>query len=91
MFITLWGLFSHEVLAERYTLSSIAIAAAMNTNERWHVKFAQEKDRIGSRRSRSQLLLPPSRQQAQRALSPAKDKETAQKLLPAARDQKFID
>jgi hypothetical protein len=91
VFITLWGLFSHEVLAERYTLSSIAIVAAMNTNQRWYEKFAQQRDRMGSRLSRAQRLLPPSRQAGQLALPPARDKKTAQLALPPARNQKFID
>jgi hypothetical protein len=46
---------------------------------------------MGSRRSRAQRLLPPSRQPAQLALPPARDKKTAQLALPPARNQKFID
>jgi O-Antigen ligase len=33
VFISLWGFFSHEVLAERYILSMFAFTAAMNTNQ----------------------------------------------------------
>lgn len=89
VFISLWGLFSHEVLAERYTLASFAIIAAMNTNEQWYAKFVQNKDPM-TRLSRAQRLLPPSRQSSQLALPPAMDKKTAQLALPPARNQKFI-
>ena len=91
VFVTLWGLFSHEVLAERYTLSSFAILAAMNTNQQWYAKFVQNNDRMGLRQSRAQRLLPPSRQRSQLALPPARDKKTAQLALPPARNQKFIE
>ncbi|MCY7368815.1 MAG: O-antigen ligase family protein [Chamaesiphon sp.] len=91
VFVSLWGLFSHEVLAERYTLSSFAILAAMNTNQQWSAKFAQNRDRLGLRQSRAQRLLPPSRQRSQLALPPVPDKETAQLALPPARNQKFIE
>jgi hypothetical protein len=63
----------------------------MNTNQRWYLKFAQQRDQMGSRLSRAQRLLPPSRQPAQLALPPARDKKTAQLALPPARNQKFID
>jgi hypothetical protein len=39
VFISVWGFFSHEVLAERYTLSSFALLAAMNTNQKWYLKY----------------------------------------------------
>jgi O-antigen ligase len=91
VFVSLWGLFSHEVLAERYTLSSFALLAAMNTNQQWYMKFAQRNAQMGSRRSRAQRLLPPARQPSQLALPPARDKKTAQLALPPARNQKFIE
>ena len=91
-FITLWGLFSHEVLAERYTLASFALLAAMNTNERWHSKHAQGNVSINQRPSRSQRLLPPARnQRAPRLLlPPGRTKQEAQRLLPPARNQTFL-
>jgi O-antigen ligase len=91
VFVSLWGLFSHEVLAERYTLSSFALLAAMNTNQQWYMKFAQHNGQMGSRGSRAQRLLPPARQSSQLALPPARDKKTAQLALPPARNQKFIE
>ncbi len=92
VFITLWGLFSHEVLAERYTLASFAFLAAMNTNEKWHLKYANARDQAGLRQSRAQRLLPPSRDQrgSQLLLPPGRTKQEAQRLLPPARNQKFI-
>ncbi len=42
IFVSLWGLFSHEVLAERYTLTSFALVAAMNTNQKWYLKYANK-------------------------------------------------
>jgi O-Antigen ligase len=89
VFVSLWGLFSHEVLAERYTLSSFAFLAAMNTNQQWYLKYANRNPQLGSRR-RSQLLLPPSRQPSQLLLPPGSSKKTAQLLLPPARKQRFI-
>jgi O-Antigen ligase len=92
VFITLWGLFSHEVLAERYTLASFAFLAAMNTNEKWYLKHANRRDLIASRLSRAQRLLPPAgdRRGSQLALPPGRTKQEAQRLLPPARNQKFI-
>jgi O-antigen ligase len=90
VFITIWGLFSHEVLAERYTLSSFAFLAAMNTNQRWYLKHELRRKQLPARLSRSQLLLPPARQEEQLALPPGKDRRSAQLLLPPALDQKFI-
>jgi 4-amino-4-deoxy-L-arabinose transferase-like glycosyltransferase len=92
VFITLWGLFSHEVLAERYTLGSFAFLAAINTNERWHLKYANSREQLSQRQSRAQRLLPPARSQraSQLLLPPGRTKQEAQRLLPPARSQKFI-
>jgi hypothetical protein len=46
VFISVWGFFSHEVLAERYTLSSFAFLAAMNTNQKWYLKYTNGNIRI---------------------------------------------
>jgi O-antigen ligase len=89
VFITIWGLFSHEVLAERYTLSSFAFLAAMNTNQRWYLKHELRRN-ISQRLSRSQLLLPQARREPQLALPQASDRRSAQLMLPPALDQKFI-
>jgi O-Antigen ligase len=92
VFITLWGLFSHEVLAERYTLASFALIAAMNTNERWHLKHDRSGAQINQRLSRAQRLLPPARNQraSQLLLPPGRTKQEAQRLLPPARNQTFL-
>ncbi len=90
LFVGLWGFFSHEVLAERYTLSSFALLAAMNTNQRWYLKHENQRNLVPSRLSRSQLLLPPTRRSPQLALPQARDRRTAQLMLPPALDQKFI-
>jgi O-Antigen ligase len=59
-FLTLWGLFSHEVLAERYTLSSFALLAAMNTNQKWYLKYTNRNFQMAPS-STTQLVLPPAR------------------------------
>lgn len=63
LFMTLWGLFSHEVLAERYTLSSFALLAAMNTNQKWYLKHTNRNFQMAPSRSSRPLLLPPVRNQ----------------------------
>ena len=63
VFMSLWGLFSHEVLAERYTLSSFALLAAMNTNQRWYMKYTNRNFQIAPSLSRASLFLPPARSQ----------------------------
>jgi hypothetical protein len=40
VFMSLWGVFSHEVLAERYILSAFALFAAISTNQRWYLRYA---------------------------------------------------
>ncbi len=61
VFVSLWGLFSHEVLAERYTLSSFALLAAMNTNQKWYLKYANRNFQMAPPLSKVPLLLPPAR------------------------------
>jgi O-antigen ligase len=61
VFVSFWGLFSHEVLAERFTLSSFALLAAMNTNQKWYVKHTNRNFKLAPRQSTAQLLLPPAR------------------------------
>ena len=62
-FLSLWGLFSHEVLAERYTLSTIALLAAMNTNQRWYLKYTNRNFQVAPSLSKASLFLPPARSQ----------------------------
>ena len=64
VFISLWGFFSHEVLAERYTLCSFALLAAMNTNEKWYLKYTNGNTRIAPPLLEAkQLKLPAPRHQ----------------------------
>jgi hypothetical protein len=58
IFISIWGFFSHEVLAERYTLSVIALLAAMNTNQKWYLKFANRNFQMAPPLEPMQLKLP---------------------------------
>jgi O-Antigen ligase len=61
VFLSLWGLFSHEVLAERYTLSSFALIAAMNTNQKWYLKFTNRNFNMAPSPSIAPAFLPPVR------------------------------
>jgi O-Antigen ligase len=61
VFISLWGLFSHEVLAERFTLSSFALLAAMNTNQKWYLKYTNRNFQMAPSISAAPLFLPPAR------------------------------
>jgi O-antigen ligase len=63
VFLGLWGLFSHEVLAERYTLSSFALIAAMNTNQKWYLKHTNRNFQMAPSISPTSLFLPPARNQ----------------------------
>ncbi|WP_310482248.1 O-antigen ligase family protein [Chamaesiphon sp. VAR_48_metabat_403] len=61
VFLSLWGFFSHEVLAERYTLSTIALLAAMNTNQKWYLKHTNRNFQMAPSMSTASLFLPPVR------------------------------
>lgn len=63
IFISVWGFFSHEVLAERYTLSIFALLAAMNTNQRWYLKYTNRNFQMAPPLEPTQLRLPPPRHQ----------------------------
>lgn len=63
VFISLWGLFSHEVLAERYTLSTFALIAAMNTNQKWYLKYTNRNFNMVPSPSIAPSFLPPVRNQ----------------------------
>jgi hypothetical protein len=63
VFLSLWGLFSHEVLAERYTLSSFALLAAMNTNQKWYLKYTNRNFNMAPSPSIAPSFLPPVRNQ----------------------------
>ncbi|WP_309736602.1 O-antigen ligase family protein [Chamaesiphon sp. OTE_75_metabat_556] len=63
VFVSLWGLFSHEVLAERFTLSSFALLAAMNTNQKWYLKYTNRNFNTAPSPSIAPAFLPPVRNQ----------------------------
>ncbi len=61
LFISMWGLFSHEVLAERYILTIFALMAAMNTNQKWYLKYTNHKVQMAPAIPTTPLRLPPAR------------------------------
>jgi O-Antigen ligase len=63
VFLSLWGFFSHEVLAERYTLSTFALLAAMNTNQKWYLKYTNRNFKMAPSPSIAPSFLPPVRNQ----------------------------
>ncbi len=71
VFLSLWGLFSHEVLAERYTLSSFALIAAMNTNQKWYLKYTNRNFNMAPSPSIAPAFLPPVR--TQKSISQKRD------------------
>ncbi len=76
IFMGLWGIFSHNVLEERYILSNFALVAAMNTNYIRYFKYSPQNFQLALPPASAQFLLPPARHQ--RALPPA----NYQKTLP---------
>jgi O-antigen ligase len=74
VFMGLWGVFSHNVLEERYILITLSLVAAMNTNQRWHVKYSPQNFQLALPPANAQFLLPPARNQ--RLLPPATYKKT---------------
>lgn len=60
VFMTLWGFFSHEVLAERYVLSSFALMAAMDINQKWYLKYTNRNSQLVPPLRSKQLMLPPA-------------------------------
>jgi O-Antigen ligase len=75
VFMSLWGVFSHNVLEERYILITLALVAAMNTNQRWYSKFQPQNFQLALPPANAQFLLPPVRNQ--RALPPANYQKTS--------------
>jgi O-Antigen ligase len=63
VFLSLWGFFSHEVLAERYTLSTFALLAAMNTSQKWYLKYTNRNFKMAPSPSIAPSFLPPVRNQ----------------------------
>lgn len=75
-FISLWGIFSHNVLEERYILLSFALFAAINTNQKWYLKYSHDNFQAARAPDRARLILPPARQQTPLKL------RSAQRILP---------
>jgi O-Antigen ligase len=65
IFMSLWGIFSHNVLDERYILSTFALLAAMNTNQKWYLKYTTNNFQMVQPPEDGRLILPlPRKQQA---------------------------
>lgn len=62
-FISLWGIFSHNVLEERYILSTFALLAALNTNQKWYLKYSTSDWEALPPKHSGLSILPPVRQQ----------------------------
>ncbi len=76
IFMGLWGVFSHNVLEERYSLIALSLVAAMNTNQSRYLKYSPQKFQLALPPANAQFLLPPARKQ--RLLPPP----AYQKTLP---------
>jgi O-Antigen ligase len=90
IFIGLWGLFSHNVLDEKYILLPFALLAAMNTNHNWYLKYATGKFQLALPPARAQFLLPPART-TKVFLPPVYSVPSRKRLvLPPARETKAL-
>jgi O-Antigen ligase len=78
VFMSLWGIFSHDIMEEKYILSMFALLAAMNTNERWYYKYSNDDFQVAQAPENARLILPPARNQQLLGSSP-------QRLLPPSR------
>ncbi len=63
VFMSIWGVFSHEVLAERNILACFAFLAATNTNQKWYLKYSNRNIQMAPPLEPMQLKLPPPRNQ----------------------------
>jgi O-Antigen ligase len=90
IFIGLWGLFSHNILDEKYILLPFALLAAMNTNQSWYRKYATGKFQLALPPARAQFILPPAR--TQKVLLPPVYVAPNRKrlILPPAREAKAL-
>jgi hypothetical protein len=97
-FMSLWGLFSHNIFGERYILIPFALLSAMNVSASWYLKYATRNFQLALPPARAQFLLPPARERKklppvymfstrkkQFLLPPAQKKQL---LLPPARSEK---
>jgi O-Antigen ligase len=90
VFIGLWGLFSHNVLEEKYILLPFALLAAMKTNHNWYHKYAIGKFQLALAPAQAQFLLPPAR--TQKVLLPPVYTVPSRKrlILPPPRETKAL-
>jgi O-Antigen ligase len=79
VFMSLWGIFSHNVLEERYILSAFALIAALNTNQKWYLKYANGDFQMSQPPENAPLILPPARNQ------PAIGSTLDRRILPPRR------
>jgi hypothetical protein len=79
VFMSLWGIFSHNVLEERYILSAFALMAAVNTNQKWYLKYANGGFQMAQPPENAPAILPPAR--AQQAIGSTFDR----RVLPPRR------
>ena len=76
IFMSLLGVFSHNVLEERYILISFSLLAAMNTNQRRYLSYSLGGNMMMALPpAKAQFLLPPAR--TQRMLPPAAYQKTS--------------
>ncbi len=80
LFLLMWGLFSHNVLEERYILLTFSLLAAMSTTKDWQLKYPTRNFQLALPPARAQFYLPPARERGpaasasrQRALPPGRD------------------
>jgi formate/nitrite transporter FocA (FNT family) len=74
IFLSFWGFFSHNVLEERYVLSTLALLAAINASQSKYSSYIPQNFQLALPPASAQLLLPPVRNQ--RALPPANYQKT---------------
>jgi O-antigen ligase len=64
VFISLWGIFSHNVLEERYLLVIFGLLAALNNNQKWYLKYSNDYSfEVAQPPAGGKLILPPPRKQ----------------------------
>jgi hypothetical protein len=93
IFISLWGLFSHNVLEEKYILLPFALLGAMRVNQNCYLKYATGKFQLALAPARAQFLLPPARttKVSPSVVSPPVYISRRKRLvLPPARERKAL-
>jgi O-antigen ligase len=78
-FMSLWGLFSHNIFGERYILIPFALLSAMDVNARWYLKYNTRNFQLALPPARAQLVLPPAR--SRRSLPPVSVVPNRKRLL----------